>query len=299
MSREHDLDLFHVNGMPRFGHWPAFRSDIPVAVTAHGVPHWMQLSEPSRRSRKFNIEYRWRDRIGQYTVDTVFAVSNAVREVYVNEAGYDSENVITTYEGVADKYFESPPMSHPDNLPQWYLLHVSNAANSKNVRTILSALKNLNKRGNQTPPLVIVGSGWEEELSDIVEKLGLSEQIYFTGYVDGDSLLGLYDNAEMFVFPSLRESFGLPNVEAMARRTPVITSARFAIPEIVDGGGILLEEPLDEEELADAIIRLLTDDQLKADLISEGRLQAKKFTWDRHIRKLVEAYKTVIENNQP
>jgi glycosyltransferase involved in cell wall biosynthesis len=296
-SRQHELDLFHVNVMPKFGHWPVFRADIPVVVTAHGVPHWMDLSGLSRPSRKFNIEYRWRDRIGRYTVDAVFTVSEAVRDVYIERAGYSAEKVINTYEGIANRYFESSPKSHPRDMPHRYLLHVSNVSYKKNVRTILDAVQLLNGRREEVPPLVIAGRGWEEELSDVVEKMRLSGKVYFTGYVDVNRLLGLYDNAEMFVFPSLRESFGLPNVEAMARGTPVISSDKFAIPEIVDGGGIVLDDPLDERELADAISRLLTDDQLRADLISSGQSQAKKFTWDTHIKRLVNAYRTVIDQN--
>lgn len=296
-ASSHDLDLFHVNTMPKYGHWPAFRSTVPVVVTSHGAPHWQhQLPPHSRPSKQFNVEFRWRDRVGKLTMDAVFTVSERLRETYIDAAGYSPDRVYASYEAVADEFYTTSRRPAPADLPSEYLLHISNHSYVKNVETIIKSLPALADTHGIDIPLVIAGEGWEENVSELAARLGVAERVVFTGYVpETDRIVQLYDHASCFVFPSFRESFGLPNVEAMARGTPVITSDRYAIPEIVDGGAVLLDDPLDEQALADAINDLLTDEEFAETLATRGREQATRFRWEAHLRTIERLYSQVLE----
>jgi glycosyltransferase involved in cell wall biosynthesis len=102
----------------------------------------------------------------------------------------------------------------------------------------------------------------------------------------------LYNLADIFVFPSLYEGFGLPVLEAMACGTPVITSNCSSLPEVA-GDAAILVNPEDEDELAEAIMRLITNDSLRESLRKKGLERAKLFTWEDTARKTLKLFKEV------
>jgi glycosyltransferase involved in cell wall biosynthesis len=110
--------------------------------------------------------------------------------------------------------------------------------------------------------------------------------------VSTDTLAALYRLARAFVFPSLYEGFGLPPLEAMASGTPVITSNTSSLPEVV-GDAALLIDPLNADEIADAMARVLTDETLRAELVTRGFERVKQFSWDRSVRRTHEIYMDV------
>jgi glycosyltransferase involved in cell wall biosynthesis len=117
--------------------------------------------------------------------------------------------------------------------------------------------------------------------------------VILTGYVADEDLPALYRAARAFVYPSLFEGFGLPPLEAMACGTPVVTSDVSSLPEIT-GDAALLIDPNDERALANALIEIVNDERLRAELREKGIAQAKKFTWrdaaEKTLRLYQEAY---------
>jgi glycosyltransferase involved in cell wall biosynthesis len=147
-------------------------------------------------------------------------------------------------------------------------------------------------RGRRGLKLVIAGSrGWlYDEIFARVEELDLEDEVIFPGFVADKDLPALYNLAELFVFPSLYEGFGLPPLEAMACGTPVITSDRPSLPEVVGEAGLMVEAT-DGEALAGAMEWVLTDENLREEIREKGLEQAEKFTWEAAAEKLLDVYR--------
>jgi glycosyltransferase involved in cell wall biosynthesis len=132
-----------------------------------------------------------------------------------------------------------------------------------------------------------------DEVFRMVEALGLRERLKFTGYIPTQDLPLIYNLAEIFIYPSMYEGFGLPPLEAMACGTPVITTAVSSMPEHVGKAGVLVP-PDDEGALARAILGLVNDDELRRRLAVEGPRQAAQFTWARTARETLQVYRRVL-----
>ncbi len=139
--------------------------------------------------------------------------------------------------------------------------------------------------------LVLVGPvGWKAQLDGHLE--GISQRVRHLGFVPPEDLPTLYAEAGMLCFPSLREGFGLPALEAMAAGTPVIGSSGGAIEEIVGSAGLTVD-PTDVESWSDAIERVDADDDLRSQMSEAGRERAAAFTWDRAASAMAEVYHEV------
>ncbi len=134
------------------------------------------------------------------------------------------------------------------------------------------------------------GAGWMyEDTLEQVKHSGLEGRVHFPGYVQDEDLPGLYTLAAALAFPSWYEGFGLPVLEAQACGTPVVAANNSSLPEVVGGGGVLVD-PGDTEELACALSCVLMDNGCRARLISAGHEQAAKFTWEKAAQQLLTAY---------
>ena len=138
-----------------------------------------------------------------------------------------------------------------------------------------------------------------QELAKLIEEVGdpsISEHIFLTGYVPNTELPGIYALSTIFLYPSLRESFGIPMLEAMACGTPVITSNTSSMPEIA-GDAALFIDPLKPEEITENMFKLLSDPVLRSNLVASGLEQAKKFTWRNMALEVLQVYSKVMSNN--
>lgn len=185
---------------------------------------------------------------------------------------------------VAEKYFEQP---HSDSLvrirqkfgiSKRYILYVGNFKPHKNVSRLIKAYSQLNPDLTDDYQLVLCGGKdvHVKQIHNLIAALKIEKKVVFTDMVIGDDLPALYYNAELFVFPSLYEGFGLPVVEAMASGTAVITSKVTSIPEVV-GDSALLVNPEDEAAITAAISKLLTDASLREEYIKKGTERAEQF----------------------
>ena len=162
-----------------------------------------------------------------------------------------------------------------------YALYVGNVMPHKNLLRVVEAFAVAARRGPGR--LVIRGAGRPRHvraLRERIARLGLDSRVDWQPYASGEALPALYRGARMLLLPSLAEGFGLTALEAMACGTPVITSNTSSLPEVV-GDAALLVDPLDTEDLAEAIARLLADDRLAKELSERGLARAPQFTWKR------------------
>jgi glycosyltransferase involved in cell wall biosynthesis len=174
-----------------------------------------------------------------------------------------------------------------------YLLSVGVLQPRKNLVRLVRAF---NRIARDIPHrLVLVGKeGWAgEELRRAIAESPAGREPVFTGYVPDADLPALYAGADIFVYPSLYEGFGLPPLEAMACGAPVITSNTSSLPEVVGNAGVTVN-PLDTDALARAITDLLQDEARRSALRAAGLQRAGQFHWDHTARATIEVYRRVV-----
>lgn len=176
-----------------------------------------------------------------------------------------------------------------------FVLYAGNIKPHKNVDRLIEAFAQLRQRGMDQVRLLIIGDDISKysNLRRLVHRHQLHQQVRFLGFVSTDTLAALYQLAQVFVFPSLYEGFGLPPLEAMANGTPVITSNVSSLPEVV-GDAALMIDPLDATSLADAMYRVLNESDLRADLVRRGRERVKAFSWERSVARTHAIYRDVV-----
>ena len=161
-----------------------------------------------------------------------------------------------------------------------FILSVCSLEPRKNIATLLRSFSRLLRDYTAPVSLVLVGrAAWRSSLlSELVRELRLTERVVFTGYIPDADLVQLYNQARLFVYPSKYEGFGLPLLEAMACGTPVVSSNASALEEVA-GDAALLVDPLSEEQLTEAMRRLLEDEELRALMVRRGECRAAGFSW--------------------
>lgn len=178
-----------------------------------------------------------------------------------------------------------------------YILSVGTLEPRKNLLGVLAAYEALPEDTKQHYALVLAGGkGWlDGEIHDKFEALAKKYEVIKTGYVEDADLPALYSGAELFAYPSFYEGFGIPPLEAMACGTPVITANNSSLPEVVGDAAITIEAS-NTATLTEHMQRVLTDQQLAADLRQKGLARAKLFSWQKSAGKLVALLKEVGGN---
>lgn len=172
-----------------------------------------------------------------------------------------------------------------------YILYLGTLEPRKNVSRLVEAFANLSKKFPKLNLVLAGRKGWlYEEIFQKVRDFNLSDKVIFTDTVAKDERPYLYAGAEVFVYPSLFEGFGLPPLEAMACGAPVVTSNLSSIPEVV-GKAALFIDPYNVEEISLVIEKILKNPRLRADLIKKGKIQAKKFSWEKTAEKTLEVFR--------
>lgn len=175
-----------------------------------------------------------------------------------------------------------------------FILYIGGFSPRKNVDGLMEAFKSVYKDLPGRYDLMILGSSKDEhyELKKKANTLGIGERVVFTGYIPYEHLPWFYNCAELFVYPSFYEGFGLPPLEAMTCGTPVITSNVTSIPEIVGDGAITID-PYDLNKLAYSIYDVLTDIELKNQLSIKGMKRAYQFSWKKTALETIKVYEEV------
>jgi glycosyltransferase involved in cell wall biosynthesis len=182
-----------------------------------------------------------------------------------------------------------PERFSPGGTAGGYLLHVGSDDPRDNSEVVLEALGELARQGER-PELVMAGGirSRLQPLRELADRLGVADQVRWIGYQRDDTLVDLYRGAVAYVDPSLYEGFGLQALEALACGTPVISSDRTSLPEVIGDAGILLD-PNDVQGFAEAMRRLLREPELRNELSERALRQAKRFSWEQTARAILAA----------
>jgi glycosyltransferase involved in cell wall biosynthesis len=234
--------------------------------------------------------------------DHVIAVSEATKRDIVRLTGTPEHKITVIYEAADSVYAPIRDrevlerIHHKYHLPEKFVLFVGTIEPRKNLPTLIRAYKGLIDDYKAKADLAIVGKqGWlYDDVYHLVEELGLQQRVHFLGRVPAADLIYLYNASQMLVLPSYYEGFGLPPLEAMACGVPVIVSDTSVMPEVV-GDAALRVAHEDIEGFTVAMQRLLTDDDLRADMIAKGHKRVKCFSWERAARETLAVYEKVAK----
>ncbi|BCL35880.1 glycosyltransferase family 4 protein [Nostoc sp. MS1] len=181
------------------------------------------------------------------------------------------------------------------NFDKPYLLFVSTIEPRKNITNLITAFNLLKQKQAIEHNLVLIGKkGWSyKPIFTAIENSLWKNDIHHLDYLSDELVALFYAKANVFVYPSYYEGFGLPVLEAMTLGAPVVTSNTSSIPEVA-GDAALLIDPNDPIQLADAILKVISDSQLRQDLIIKGKERAKLFSWERTAKETLNAYKSLF-----
>jgi glycosyltransferase involved in cell wall biosynthesis len=217
----------------------------------------------------------------------IVTVSDFSRKELISRLKLSSEKITMIYEGVSIGFADSFDKSYAERFGT-FVLAVSSFDKKKNFERLIKSFASID---NENIKLVIVGPEnrifGNQNWRSIVEA---NERIVLTGFISDEQLVSLYRNAVAFVYPSLYEGFGLPPLEAMVCGCPVIASNVASLPEIC-GDAALYCDPYDTNDIADKIVRLVVDSNLRSALIEKGNKRVQSFSWE----KTAEEFKETIE----
>ena len=288
--RRQRADVFHspVNVLPQ-------RLPCASVVTIHDLAfvHYPEYFRPARRVYQRVCTAR---SVHQATV--VIAVSESTKRDLVQHFGADEERVRVVYPAIDADF---APVCDPGelaafrarhHLPERYLLFLGTLEPRKNLLTLLDAYARLRAMEPETPPLVVAGAkGWYyQAVFDRVRALGLERHMTFAGYVVREEQPLWYSGAELFVYPSVYEGFGLPVAEALACGTPVVTSSVSSLPEA--GGPVAIQaDPGDPDGLAHAMRVVLADPSVRERTQVEGPRWTQRFSVPLMVAACTDAYR--------
>lgn len=235
--------------------------------------------------------------------DAVLTVSEFTKADLVKTYGIAPEKIVVAVGSVDSGFRLLEDRAKIDGVCRQYgidgpfILYVGNIQPRKNLVRLVQAYAAL-VRGESVPHrLVIVGNkAWRHlPVLEAVRAFGLEQRVVFTGYIPEEDVCALYNAADLFVFPSIFEGFGLPIVEAMACGTPVITSNTSSMPE-AGGEAAIYVDPFSVPELTLAMRKVLEDADLRARLSASGLARAAQFSWEEAARKAVRAYEMAADS---
>jgi glycosyltransferase involved in cell wall biosynthesis len=272
---------------------PLLGVPIVSVVTVHDLKYYKYPSFLKSKIKSFYLKLVLR--ITLEKSDYIIAISKSTKkDIYSIGTPKNAISVIyeantITKEEVNNKAFL--PLSL--NKKEFYFFIGENRPH-KNIYRLLVAYKQLLARHREnTPYLVVAGNGTDSKsLKNMVQELKIGNQVVLMGVVNENELILLFKNAIALVFPSLYEGFGLPILEAMYFRLAVITSNKTSTAEVA-GNAALVCDPYDAGSISNAMEKVFTDHNLRADLVKKGREREREFSWEKTSQEVLRLYKTI------
>lgn len=241
--------------------------------------------------------YDYKFRKAAENSDVVIAVSECTKKDIVELYHIDAEKIRVVYQGCDAQFAkeisedEKIRVAQKYNLPERYILNVGSIETRKNALQIVRALKYV----DASVSLVIVGrrTKYAAKIDEYVKSNGLDARIKIISGIDFKDLPAVYAQAEVFVYPSFYEGFGIPIVEALNVGVPVIAATGSCLEE-AGGASSIYVDPTNDKEMSDAINRVLADTDLKAKMIADGKEYAKRFSEEQCAKEIFEIYREIV-----
>lgn len=226
---------------------------------------------------------------GIRSADAVITVSEYSKESIASLLGIDPKKIYVVYSGV-DEIFRSAGSADKMDLPDKYILYVGALSQRKNIPRLIKAFKKIKQKSKIPHKLVLVGSKDKLIFSDV--DIEDNDDIVTPGFAEKPELKYAYQNADLFVFPSLYEGFGLAPLEAAACDTPVVASNKTALPEVLDDGARYVN-PNDIDSIAEGLSIVERDDELD-NLRRKSSARASEFTWEKTGNRLFDVFESIV-----
>jgi len=273
---------------------------VPLVLTLHDI---IYLEPRQHRSPSFYQEMGWHYR--RLVVPRILKKAKKIITVShfectrIRTALHLPEASVTAVYNGYSSYF-APQMPLDESIVQKYIPHkdflffLGNTDPKKNAARTLKAYSLYLQASGAKRPLLI--ADLKEEYIDVLLQqegiTGIKKHLYYPGYISNKDLATLYNAAFAFLYPSLRESFGIPMLEAMACGTPIVTSNVSAMPEVA-GKGAILVNPQEPQEIADALLRLEDDATFYQQQVAYSLEHVKSFSWQHTAQEYVNIYQSI------
>lgn len=281
--KEQDFDIFH----PTFfgDYYLEYMGNKPYVLTVHDMiielyPEFINSPYFVERKKKL--------------VDNaahIIAVSENTKRDIINVFGTSPDKISVTYH--ASSLSESE--EKPEGLPEKYLLYVGDRRlGYKNFAFFISTIQPILLE-NKNLFVVCTGDKFTSDEEEFFKVLGIKDQIVIK-FVEDKQMFALYKGAQMFIYPSYYEGFGIPILEAFQAGCPVVLANSSCFPEVADDAGVFFD-PKSPQSLRKAILDILNDGEYRNRIIAKGTQRLKKFSWENSARQTVDIYKKVLNRN--
>lgn len=292
-AKDYNLDLLHCPA-----HVTPLVSSTKIILTIHDLAFKL-LPQTFKLQNKIYLNNIVPASIKK--ANRIIAVSKNTKKDIIKQYKIPADKITVIYNGINNNYKVIDrndlinKIKKKYNLPSEFILYLGTLEPRKNIKNLIKAYFLYKSTSNNDIKLVIAGGkGWlYEDIFSLVEEKQLEEDVIFTGYVDEEDIVPLYNAATLFVYPSLYEGFGLPPLEAMACGTPVITSNVSSLPEVV-GDAAIKVDPNNIKELFKVINKILGNESLQREMIQKGIERSKKFTWEKTATETIKVYEEVL-----
>lgn len=293
--KDKDIQIYHV---PQNGIGLPEDKNCSFIITLHDIIPYKMPETVSKNYLKI-----FREKIPQIfdDCDGIITVSNYSKDDIVKTFNFPSDKIYVTHLAAEDIYKPIDKSYSKNIIKKFYsidedfILYVGGFSPRKNILGLIDAFSIFSNKYKNKIKLVIAGKkGLSYDIyKKRVHELNLDDKVIFPGFISIEHLPCLYNAAELFVYPSFYEGFGLPPIEAMSCGIPVIASNTTSIPEVTNGGALLVD-PNNTDLLSDSILKIILDHKLKSKLIKAGLVRASELTWQKTAEDTLKAYHEVF-----
>ncbi len=290
-----NIDLYH-----------GLSHEVPVGIEKTGIKsvvtiHDLIFERYPKQYHPIDIQiYRKKFRNACEHADKIIAISKQTKEDIIEFYKIPENKIVVCYQscntafGVEIKEIEKLRIKKKYNLPDQFFLYVGSVIERKNLLIICKAINAIKNKLNI--PLVVIGEGgrYKNEVKKFIASNGLNEKIIFLSenysFDSSSDFPAIYQQALCMIYPSIFEGFGIPVLEALWSMIPVITSNVSCLPE-AGGNAALYVDPMNTEQMANAVLQMATDNNLRNELIDKGWQHAQNFTQQKCAKAVMDVYK--------
>lgn len=287
--------------------WDA--GDTPRVLTLHGMGKYSDLPWYSQWQHE-RVDYlRQQFKRGRHKLKHIIAVSAYVKNQAIDQLDLQPEQITVVHNAIDfDRFYPEPNRAHVTDYlklklgltaPYWF--HLGPGGPRKNVLRQLKAFAYLKRKLNLPHKFLIAGLAGakaQQSIQEQAQQLGVGDDVITYGEIRDDQRLRmLYNGADLFLFPSLYEGFGIPVIEAMACGTAVVTSNTHSLPEASGAAAALVDDPTDVDNLSDVIATVIEDSTYRQQLCQQGLAHARQHSWESSARQHIQVYQHVLQDS--
>ena len=292
LLKPNKIDIYH--GLSNVLPFGLKKSGVPSVLTIHDL---IFLRFPAFYKKIDRMLYRFFTIRSCHRATKILAISQQTKTDLIDLLGIDAGKIEVVYQSCDKRYYEKVEEELKQavrlkfNLPEKFILCVGTIEQRKNQLAILEGMV----QEKLDIPIVLVGkpTEYKKQLDEFIFESDIRKQLIFLHQTNSDELQAIYQMAEIMVYPSFFEGFGLPVLEAQASGCPVITSNISSLPE-AGGDAALYVDPSNSQEIGLAIKKILTDNDLKNELIQKGYVHSRKFNDQAVAANLMKLYQSLV-----